>query len=100
MVTDIASNEAGLSFSRPADGSVVLHLTGRWETGESLPSIDEALHTLESAPLQTVSFDASGLITWDSNLLTFLIRIKKWCTEKNVVIGRNGEVLKKEFLSE
>jgi len=58
-------------------------------TGESLPSLEESLHTLESAPLRTIGFDSSGLIAWDSNLLTFLIRIKEWCTEKNVVYQGN-----------
>ncbi|OPY75121.1 MAG: putative phospholipid ABC transporter permease protein MlaE [Syntrophorhabdus sp. PtaU1.Bin050] len=75
---------AGLSFSRPTNDSLVIHLTGDWERGQVLPNPDETLKMIESASLRTLSFDASGLVAWDSNLLTFLIKIKEWCTQKNV----------------
>ena len=34
--------------------------------------------------MKQVGFDASELTSWDSSLLTFLLRIKEWCTEKRI----------------
>lgn len=82
--------EAGLTLSHPSVDSIVVRLTGRWETGRILPEVDKAFQTLESTPLHTVAFDTSGLVGWDSNLLTFLIRIKEWCTEKRVAYEDQG----------
>ncbi|OPX92934.1 MAG: putative phospholipid ABC transporter permease protein MlaE [Syntrophorhabdus sp. PtaU1.Bin002] len=81
---------AGLSFSRPTDDFMVIHLAGNWERGQILPNPDETLKVIESASLRTLSFDASGLAAWDSNLLTFLIRIKERCNEKKVEYRDDG----------
>ncbi|OPY78439.1 MAG: putative phospholipid ABC transporter permease protein MlaE [Syntrophorhabdus sp. PtaU1.Bin153] len=75
---------AGLSLARGNEGSLVIHIAGNWERGQVLPNPEETLQAIESASPRALGFDASGLAGWDSNLLTFLIKIKEWCTTKNV----------------
>lgn len=77
--------EAGLNLGRPDNDSLVIYLTGGWQTGWDLPGSDEVLGKIESDPrIRSVSFDTSGLTGWDSNLLTFLISIKSLCIKKEV----------------
>jgi phospholipid/cholesterol/gamma-HCH transport system permease protein len=76
---------AGLTLGRPDNDSLVIYLTGGWQTGWDLPVTNEVLSKIESDPgIRSVSFDTSGLTGWDSNLLTFLISIKSLCTKKAV----------------
>ncbi len=74
-----------LSVSTLTDESVVIHLSGKWQTGAALPQADEAIGILASKPLlRTVTFDASELAGWDSNLLTFLVKIKEPLEKRGV----------------
>jgi phospholipid/cholesterol/gamma-HCH transport system permease protein len=78
-------DKGDLNLERMNESTVLIHLTGDWQRGSSLPAIDEVVGKLESdAQVRGIGFDTSGLTGWDSNLLTFLIKIKEWCTEKNV----------------
>jgi phospholipid/cholesterol/gamma-HCH transport system permease protein len=75
----------GLIFDRPNDDSLVIYLTGGWQTGRFLPGADEVHSKIEADPrIRSVRFDTSGLTGWDSNLLTFLISIKSLCIKKEV----------------
>jgi phospholipid/cholesterol/gamma-HCH transport system permease protein len=83
-------SKGDLSLDRMNENTLVIHLSGDWQRGSDLPVIDDLLGRLESeAQLHVINFDASGLTGWDSNLLTFLIKIKEWCTEKNVAYQGN-----------
>jgi phospholipid/cholesterol/gamma-HCH transport system permease protein len=74
-----------MTVSSPTDESAILCFSGDWRTGAELPKVDEVLGALESKPLlRTVTFDASELAGWDSNLLTFLIKIKERLQKKGV----------------
>ncbi len=68
-----------------SDGSLSVGLSGTWTTGVTLPSFDEINKELASEPgLRQIDFDASGLTGWDSTLLTFLIKFRQWCTERQI----------------
>jgi phospholipid/cholesterol/gamma-HCH transport system permease protein len=49
-----------------------------------LPDVHELIGKLESEKVNTLRICSSGLTGWDSNLLTFLVKVKEWCTGKNV----------------
>jgi phospholipid/cholesterol/gamma-HCH transport system permease protein len=40
--------------------------------------------------VQSVSFDASGLTGWDSNLLIFMLKVKQWCAETKIECRAEG----------
>ncbi len=68
-----------------SDGSLSVGLSGTWTTGVTLPSFDEIKKEFASEPgLRQIDFDASGLTGWDSALLTFLIKFRQWCTERQI----------------
>ncbi len=92
MQAAIMDNAASkLSLTRPEADKVVIRLTGEWRTGDELPSAEEVVKELGSdSRLREVSFDASGLTGWDSNLLTFMLKVKQWCTEKKVECRSEG----------
>jgi phospholipid/cholesterol/gamma-HCH transport system permease protein len=74
-----------MTVSGPTEASVTIRLSGNWQTGAELQGADEALGFLEINPLlRTVSFDASGLMGWDSNLLTLLIKIKAYLEKRGI----------------
>ena len=74
-----------VTVSGPADASAIIHFSGKWQTGAELQGADEALGILALKPLlRTVSFDASELMGWDSNLLTFLIKIKEYLEKRGI----------------
>jgi phospholipid/cholesterol/gamma-HCH transport system permease protein len=76
---------AGLDIGRPDDKSLVIHLTGSWQSGNDLPDTHEVVDILESDfRINSVSFNTSGLSGWDTNLLTFLISLKSFCRKKEI----------------
>jgi phospholipid/cholesterol/gamma-HCH transport system permease protein len=80
-----------LSFSRPQADTLLIHLAGDWRSGHDLPDADEVRKQLESgANVRTVGFESSGLTGWDSNLLTFMLKVRHWCAEKKIEIRSEG----------
>jgi len=82
---------AQLGLARPERDLLVISLSGDWRTGHDLPSTDAVRKELESgAPVRAVSFDASGLTGWDSNLLTFMLKVRQLATEKKIEMRSEG----------
>ena len=74
-----------MTVSYPTDASVIIHLSGKWQTGAALQGADEVLGILALKPLlRSVMLDASELVGWDSNLLTFLIKIKNSLEKRGI----------------
>jgi phospholipid/cholesterol/gamma-HCH transport system permease protein len=86
---NVAENQ--LRISRPNGDALLIHLVGDWRTGHDLPSTDEVQKEVESGSrAQSVSFDASGLIGWDSNLLIFMLKVRQWCAERKIECRSEG----------
>jgi phospholipid/cholesterol/gamma-HCH transport system permease protein len=81
----------GLTFSRPSDDSLLVHLKGNWRIEEGLPSAAEVARQVESDPgIRRVKIDTKNLTEWDSGLLTFLIRVKAQCSRNSAVLDEEG----------
>jgi len=81
----------GLTFSRPSDDSLLVHLKGNWTVEEGLPSAAEVARQVESDPgIRRVTVDTQDLTEWDSGLLTFLIRVKDQCSKSSAVLDEGG----------
>ncbi|HKZ30811.1 MAG TPA: STAS domain-containing protein, partial [Vicinamibacteria bacterium] len=62
-----------LQIARDSQGAIRVRLSGRWTLADGLPSTDSVARELESAPAGTrLVFEAAGLETWDSALVSFL----------------------------
>ncbi len=84
-VAEMKMANSGLSVSRPENDLLVIHLSGDWRIGYDLPGTDEVQKVIEpGSGLRSVSFEASGLTGWDSNLLVFMLKVTQWCAGKQV----------------
>jgi phospholipid/cholesterol/gamma-HCH transport system permease protein len=62
----------GLDVRREAE-ALIVELVGDWELSRAIPRFGPLLENGSQAPaVRAVDFDASGLGSWDSSLLTFL----------------------------
>lgn len=77
------NTKPALSVDRPDQGTFVISLAGNWQKNMDLPDVHELINKLESEKVRTVRISSTGLTGWDSNLLTFLIKVKEWCIGKN-----------------
>lgn len=65
-----------MSFSRPADDTLVVRLSGSWRMQDGLPSAAEVQKQVESGRrVKRVAFDGQSITAWDSGLVTFLVKI-------------------------
>jgi len=68
--------KAEARISRPDEGTLVLHLTGRWKMGDPIPSAELLGKGIgENQRELRLVFDSSGLIGWDSSLISFVRRL-------------------------
>ncbi len=88
MRREDSPSQANLSFSRPSEGDLLLHVSGDWRMGQSVPSIEAVDEQLASAfKVLRVLFDTKELKSWDSGLLTFVTRIRDLCAEKKIQLN-------------
>ena len=82
---------SGLDFRSSPDGSLVVRLMGDWKIGNPLPSADEVGKQLTAgARVNRVGFDTRELKAWDSGLLTFLIKVKEFCSQNKIQLEAGG----------
>jgi phospholipid/cholesterol/gamma-HCH transport system permease protein len=90
-VTEVETGGCALKFSRPADGSLLLQLTGSWTLQDHPPSADEVRKRIESeSKVQKLDFDAGDVTGWDSGLLVFVLNVKKICAGKDIDMDVGG----------
>lgn len=67
-----------------------LRLAGTWTVHAHTASIAAIARGIESRPPAQLTFDAQDLESWDSALLTFVVRIEGTCATKSVPVDRSG----------
>ena len=85
------TKDAEIGVEIGADGTLRIHLEGRWNLAEGLPStrrLDEALRS--SPPPRAVTFETAKLISWDSSALLVLERIGGLCRARGVPVELAG----------
>lgn len=80
-----------MSYSRPDGETLLIHIAGRWELRNELPSADDVQKQFETEPgVRRIIFDTEELTKWDSGLLTFLMKVFDLCDRRSIVIDKNG----------
>ncbi len=83
--------EAGLSFSRADDGTLVIALSGHWQLSRNLPTIGEVQREIDSGEQpRRVAFGTWDLSGWDTGLLTFLSKVGELCRQRGIDTDRSG----------
>ena len=74
-----------------SDDTMMVIFTGSWMLSRKRPSAEELQEKLMSiTSISRITFDTQQLEEWDSGLLTFLKRLRKYCHEKNIEIDSSG----------
>ncbi|MBN2299444.1 MAG: ABC transporter permease [Deltaproteobacteria bacterium] len=80
-----------ISFSTPAKNTLLIELSGFWEIGGKSPSAKEVQDRIDAdSTISRIIFDSGRLLSWDSTLLTFLIRIIDICSTSGISVERDG----------
>ncbi len=80
-----------MSLSSSPDGRLLVRLAGDWKIGSPLPSPDEIEKKLAAdTRVKGVGFNSSELKGWDSGLLTFLIKVKGFCSQYKIPLEAEG----------
>lgn len=74
----------------PADGTVRLRLAGRWRLADGLPDAAPAERALAERTVQRLEFADAGLESWDSALVTFLLRVVRAARAAEVEVDLDG----------
>jgi phospholipid/cholesterol/gamma-HCH transport system permease protein len=84
-------SENSLNFIQAPEGILLIQIKGAWKIGNRLPSADEVEKKLTAGGRVTrVGFDTSELKAWDSGLLTFLIKVKEFCSKNKIQLEAEG----------
>jgi phospholipid/cholesterol/gamma-HCH transport system permease protein len=90
-VSEKGFTPSSLSFTSSPDGFLLVRLMGDWKIGNRLPSADEIEQQLKArGQVKSIGFEASDLKEWDDSLLTFLVRIKDYCSQNKIVLETDG----------
>jgi phospholipid/cholesterol/gamma-HCH transport system permease protein len=80
-----------MSFSRPAEDTLLVRLAGDWTIKQELPGVEEVQKQADSGPqLQRIAFDTQDLGRWDSGLITFLIKVFDQFSSRQIDTNREG----------
>jgi len=91
-----AAKEASAKSGKIASGRrpkeiLRVKITGIWKIGTKIPSASLVQNKIESlGSIRRVGFYTENLTYWDSSLLTFLIKISAYCTNKNLAFDKDG----------
>jgi len=82
---------AGLGVTTPSADTLLVKLSGDWKITEPLPAASDVEKPLESAKgVRCIAFDTRDLGSWDSGLLTFLIKIFEACAKAKIEVVKEG----------
>ncbi len=87
----MSENSANLDVNRSEDGSLLVELAGHWRKTLDLPDASGVLGRIESSSaVPRIFFNSERLESWDSGVLTFLIKVIDACREREIDVDRSG----------
>ena len=80
-----------MSFTSTDVSTMQIHLKGSWTIGQKLPPAQEVTdHAAAHPGTCRITFDHSGLLDWDSGLLTFLVNLQNHCAASGLELDIDG----------
>jgi phospholipid/cholesterol/gamma-HCH transport system permease protein len=85
------SDAGHLSFMQAQDGTLVIRLVGAWSLRSGIPSTTDVQGQVASTGnWRRVAFDARELTSWDSSVVTFLVKVSELCRQREIPMDREG----------
>ena len=89
--TPVPHPHGTLDVTRLTADTLCIRLSGRWTIQAVLPSPAEVQTQCEASPrVRRLSFEVSDLADWDSALLTFLLKLKELCDQRQIEFDQAG----------
>lgn len=80
-----------MSLEQPAADTLKVILSGQWKLGGELSGAEKVEQRLRDRPgVRNVVFDTRNLAAWDTGLLTFLINLRKICSQQHIRVDSDG----------
>jgi len=84
-------SEAAVDFSLLNKEVLSVHLNGKWQIDQDVPSKKEMADQLHQYPtVKHIVFDSTALDAWDSSLLIFLFDLTKVARKREIQIKKDG----------
>ena len=91
MVDNGLTDTCKISVSLSHEKTLKVGLSGKWLLNSELPAVEQIFKPLESNPqIESISFESSEIISWDTSILTFLIKIINECTNRKLRFEMDG----------
>jgi ABC-type transporter Mla maintaining outer membrane lipid asymmetry permease subunit MlaE len=91
VAAETSSTSCEMEFSRPADDTLLVKLSGSWEMGNEIPSADEVRKQIEAdTGIQRLAFHTKEITDWGSALLIFLRQVVDQCKQRNTHVEKEG----------
>lgn len=78
-----------ISIEPPVDGRMTLFLKGTWKLGDAHPDAEQVVSDL-SPTVRQIRLDAHDIASYDSALLTFLLKFNTLCEQKRIAVDDSG----------
>jgi phospholipid/cholesterol/gamma-HCH transport system permease protein len=89
-VSDTRPRRGELHISRPTEGTLLVRLSGSWMLQSDRPTVAELQRQVDTdVRVQHLTFETSGLTSWDSGLVTFLRNVEELCRLRQISIARS-----------
>jgi len=80
-----------LIMRQASDENLLVVLSGSWRLGEVSPVLTDVQRRVEATPaIRTLAFDTKQLVGWDSGLLAFLQRLRRFCESQQIRFDSGG----------
>jgi phospholipid/cholesterol/gamma-HCH transport system permease protein len=90
LPTGIGAMQAELIIARESGDTLRVNFKGDWKVDRVLPSADKLLESLRAKPsVKQLTFDAGHLESWDSGLLTFILKITAIASASGIAIEKS-----------
>ncbi len=78
-----------MHVSHATSDTLLLTLKGSWKLQSGIPPFTEIEKTIESSTgIQQLTFDSQHVTSWDSGLVTFVLRVLTYCTQHRIEVDR------------
>jgi len=89
--TRSVARQPELSTRRGPDSTLIVELKGLWRLDGTAPTFDSLAPRLAAEhDLRRVAFDTSGLLGWDSSVVSFLVRTSEMLRVRGLTEDRGG----------
>lgn len=92
--SDLRNTESSglkIDFLKPYKNALIVRLFGAWMTGNQLPAFNEFTNEFErDSSIKKISFDATGLNSWNSGFIAYLLKIVDYCKQKEIELNTDG----------